>query len=173
MRLTEFADINVRGHKLSPWKRILITHYTNYMFGELGTSFPLNIVLKKMPKGINGTMELNLIQSGKNAISLSSDLGIPVLLMFIAHETIHITQVNEGKLSADNTHLLWNNTQTIEIGKYTQLQHNNYEEYASLPWEAEAIKNSKIIMRSYIDNEVYKELQGQDKMLDAVINIGF
>jgi hypothetical protein len=175
MRYTELMEaesIKVRGHKLSLWKRILITHYVNYMFTELGTNFPLTISLKKMRKGVHGSMELNLIKSGANAISLSADLGPPLLMKFIAHETIHIKQVNDGRLSADDTHLRWDNEPTIEISEYTQLTNKDYAKYAALPWEAEAIKNSQIIMRSYIDNEVYKELQGQDKWLDVVIDIG-
>jgi hypothetical protein len=171
MRLTEFNKLTrVQGRGVSQWKKLLIDHYVDYMFTQFNDSFPLTVKLKKMRKGLNGSMELKLINSGDNVIAVSSELGVPLLLTLIAHEAVHIKQVNDGFLSLDDSGIIWKGKTYITAQEYAVL---DYETYAQLPWEHEAITKSKLIKSEYIQKKMYKELAGQDKMLDYVIDIGF
>ncbi len=113
----------------------------NYLMKEIiGKNVPIKIKLVKKAKFVGQVKFKEGMKSFTVMINLSS--GLPMQIMYLAHELIHIKQWVNGELGISGRNITWMGD-IYEVSPDTLDGGDSFEKYRNLPWEKEAFESQK------------------------------
>jgi hypothetical protein len=150
-------------HSDKKWELLLygaVLDYCRYRF-NIDNGEIIELKLKKITKNkYFGEIDLG----NKNIITIENS-GLNTNISNIIHEFVHIKQKIKQELKDKGNILLWNDKAIITVQDYkkaTREEHNN------LPFEMEAIEESKNI-NDFFDSDFIKNSLGIDASFDFLI----
>jgi mutator protein MutT len=115
---------------------------------------PLTITFEKSKTKEFGHVDLN----NKNLdykITVQSDLGLDLMLRYIAHEITHIAQIEHKDLASKSDGIYFKGQQFPK----DVLMYDDYNQHKSLPWEQEAYENQLRFVDEFYTSRQFEDLK--------------
>lgn len=164
--LKEFTNLH-EGFSL--YFKIIYLDFISFLKDEYNITETIKLKAQPKRKVAVGDVNLGEMMSGIFNITTKGDRGVSVTLINIAHEMTHIKQFLRGELGASEsgTHITWKNKMYISVEDYNSI---TYTKYKNLPWEKEAIEQSKSLFKQYEVSGRIDLLTGKNNTLDYLIS---
>jgi hypothetical protein len=148
------------------YNQILTTEINNFVEYckeklNIDKDIKINVITKqttnsnRLSNQLFGYVDLLKVQNnGINEIVLNNidNVGLNIVLTYIAHEITHIKQIINKELQISNCYkyFYWNNKKLISLNVYKNYaKTKGIEKYMQLPFESEAYNNQKELIKDY------------------------
>lgn len=155
--------------KIKPFEKVIFTAFVEYFRNRFNVSGDVRLrALKKIPKNKFGYVNLNDLDRGIYTVTVERG-SIPYTFYVMTHEFTHLHQFIQHKIGSEGDMITWNGKPHISVSEYNSMSYNTYKE---LPWEREAIKNSKnkSIYNDFMRSDYYTNMRGLDPMVDYIMD---
>lgn len=127
------CEFDIHKEKLS---KFIVDRSTQYL------SLPniVEIEYKKMSYNLYG--ETLLLPHKNNRFRVNDNLNLKEIVFPITHELIHLSQIQEGKLSFKYDCIIWNNRKY----KINDQQSLSYTQQQQFPWESDVTKRQQYLL---------------------------
>ena len=160
------GDFGTGSNKLKPHEKL----YTKTALEFFTKKFKVRgkIQLRhKYNKGTIGDVRLNdaTVNKGKFIVFFDKEQSMKYSLIAIFHELIHVRQISSGDLlpAPDYKSIHWKGEEFITVIEYNKamkdgIKRGNVDVYNNLPWEKEAISQSKSLTEEFLKSSEWKLL---------------
>jgi len=159
---------------IKKYEKLMINSIVEFMKDKF--NFNANIIVKKKQStNFFGDIALNYnsINNNKFTMHFNPNAGYKKIIKSLIHELTHIKQVSKKELrpAPDYKSILWKDEFSLPVRDYNKII-KNFENYAKLPWEAEAYKNMNddSLLNEFFNSDYWKNLKGKDANLDFIID---
>lgn len=155
--------------KIKPYEKIVYNAMVEYLKDKFNISGDVTLrVLKKLKLNQIGYVDISKLKEGRYIVTAKNG-GINVTFFTMKHEFTHLQQYITHKLGADGDMITWNGEPYTSASEYKRME---YKQHSKLPWEVEAIKNSKdkSFDKEFEKSDYYINMRGKDPTLDYLMD---
>jgi hypothetical protein len=148
----------------------LLIGVCHFFCGELNIEDVLNIKIEINDLSPSNGGQLSSLGTNNFNIIINKNCSLEKSILAMAHELVHVKQINDGRLVQVGNMVLWSDVVggQYEIFEQVEINQENYkdvvEEYKNQPWEKEAYEKMHVLVDCLNNNsKLYQKVLSLQK----------